>query len=500
MNKARVILLGAGPGDMGLLTIKAKESIENADLILHDRLINKTILGYAKKNVKIIDIGKKNIDEGKLQDNINKMMIEYSKKYNNIVRLKGGDPFLFGRGGEEAEILKENNIEFEIIPGVTSAISVPAYAGIPVTHRDYSSELHIFTGHGKDDSSDLDFKKIAKMNGTLIFLMSVKNISRIIDELLMNGKNPITPMAIIENGTTVKQKTLISTLKHIKDDLKANKINPPSIIVIGDVVDLNTKLEWFTKKILFGKKILVSRTSNDAKKFSSKLAIYGADIIESPFIKIIDQSKKKIDENFIKNISDYSTILFCSANGVKFFFNRLNDLNMDSRILGAIKIGVVGEGTQNELNKFKLIPDYIPEEYTVEKLIEKAIKENNGLKKILIITSNISPLDTNTLKNKYNITFDKLELYKTEENKINKKELDLISKDNIDLITFCSSSTVKSFFKNIKKLDKNIKIASIGPVTSQIIKSFGYNIDIEAKKYCIDGLVEAITEYYKNQI
>ncbi len=497
MNKVKVALVGAGPGDAGLLTLKAKERIENADIILHDRLINKDVLGYAKKDAIIIDVGKDNTDEGKLQDSINKMIIDYSKKYNNIVRLKGGDPFLFGRGGEEAEILKENNIEFEIIPGVTSAISVPAYAGIPVTHRSYSSELHIFTGHSKVDSKDLDFKKIANLDGTLVFLMGIKNIFHIINELLINGKNPDTPIAVIENGTTSKQKILISTLNEIKNTLKTNKINPPSIIVIGEAVSLNKKLDWFTKKILFGKKILVTREIKESNELPGKLNLHGADVMELPFIKIVDQGEKKMDKNFIKKLKDYSTILFCSVNGVKFFFNRLNVLNIDSRILGGIKIGVVGEGTQNELNKFYIIPDFMPVEYTVEKLIEKAVKENHVSKKILIITSNLSPVDANSLKNKYNITFDKLELYNTVENKITKRDMDCISKENIDLVTFCSSSTVKSFFKKIKKPDKKIKIASIGPVTSETIKSYGYNVDIEAKKYCIDGLAEAIIKYYE---
>lgn len=488
MTNGKVFLVGAGPGDLELLTLKALDCIQKADVLLYDRLINKEILKHARKDAEIIHVGKGHAGRGITQKIINNLLIEKFKEDKIIVRLKGGDPFLFGRGGEEAELLSKNKIDFEIVPGIPSAISVPAYAGIPITHRNYSSELHIFTGHKKAGQElNIDFNTIAKLKGTLVFLMGVKNLKIIVKNLLDSGKDIKTPIAIITNGTKPSQKVKIGTLETILNNINEN-IVPPSIIVIGGVVNLYKDLNWYSKKKLHGRTILITRDKNQAFEFSAKLQKYGAEVIEEPFIEIIDNSSLLNEIDF----AEYSVILFNSANGVNFFFKRIADVR---KILG-VKIGVIGERTHLELKKHKIIADFMPDDYTVNDLIELSLKFVKKDEKVLVITSNLSQINPDLLYEKYKIIFKKLEIYKTKMVKKTQKQLEDLFKNKIDIITFLSSSTVESFFNNLQSnfIDyiKDIKIASIGPETTKRIEAFEVHVDIEAKYYTTDGLIEVI--------
>jgi len=503
MKQSMVHIIGCGPGDPKLLTVKAKEIIEKADAILYDRLINEKILTMAKPGCNLVYVGKANTEGGKSQENTNRLLVDYAKKYKIVARLKGGDPFLFGRGGEEAETLANNKINFEIIPGITSAIAIPAYAGIPVTHREYSSSIHVFTGHGKEDLDNLDFNNIAKLNGTIIFLMGIKNLDRIVKGLIENGKSHDTPIALIENGTTNNQKVVRSDLKNIVNLAEKNNINPPAIIIIGDVVKLNERLKWFDNKPLFGKKILITRAL-DHNNFCGKLQELGAVIIEMPFIRISDNSHEFINENFLQSLNDYSSILFNSVNSVKFFFERLKMMNKDLRILGNCMIGVIGKGTEQEIKNYGVIPDFIPDRYTVDDLIKLAVNKNNK-KKILILTSDLSPINPGKIKQEYSVEVKKIELYKTEKIQVDIDNLKSVIEDGLDLITFLSSSTVDSFFENYSKLDEKTKqkidkinIASIGTMTSDTIKKYNHDVTIEAKEFYIEGLTKSIVEYYNS--
>ena len=499
VKKGKVYIAGAGCGDEKLITVKLKEVIEEAECIVYDRLVNENILNFAKKNVELIYMGKENTEGGELQEKINKTIVEKGLEGKKVLRLKGGDPFVFGRGGEEIESLVENGIEFEVIPGITSAIAVPAYAGIPVTHRGINTSFHIFTGHTKIDGKDLDFKTIAKLQGTLIFLMGLSNLEKILENLIKFGKSKETPVAIIKNGTTTRQQVFTGTMENIAEIIRKNNVKSPVIILIGEVVNLRETMKWFEEKELFGKNILVTRNKEKQEKIIDKINRAGGQGINAPFIDI-----EYIDFE-MPDLSQYSALLFNSVNSVIGFMKKVKDI----RVLGDIKIGVVGEKTAEEIEKYKIIPDFYPKEYTVERLASESVNYIGENEKALFIVSDISPVKEKKYSELYNRNYEKLVVYKTK--KVNysfEKMLDYL--DRSDILMFLSSSTFESFMENlgVKKgqkieevLDekivqklKNKTITSIGPVTTKTIKSYGLEVEIEAEKYTEEGLFEAIKE------
>lgn len=483
MKMAKVYIVGAGPGDFDLLTLKAKKIIEEADCIIYDRLINSEIINLAKEDANLIYLGKENTEGGLIQEKINKTLIEKAKENKIVVRLKGGDPFVFGRGGEEIEELVKNNIDFEVIPGITSSISVPAYAGIPVTHRGISRSFHVFTGHTMEDGKWHNFENISKLEGTLIFLMGIKNLNLIVSDLIKNGKNPSTPVAIIEKGATKKQRVITGKLENILEIAKEKNVVPPAITIIGEVVNLRKNFKWFEKK-LSSKNILITRDENQAEEMKKIIEKNGYKSSHIPFIKI-----KKNNFN-IKDYSKYKAILFNSPNGVRAFFENLDDI----RFLSEIKIGVVGEKTKEEFKKLKIIPDFMPDKYLVDELARESIKYTAENDNILIITSDISPCDNVAYSNIYKRNFEKIVAYETQKIKVEKNFL-LKKLEDVDVITFLSSSTVEAFFESLEEdyssLENKI-IASIGPMTSKTIKKYGVNVDIEAKVYTATDLIKEI--------
>ena len=496
MRKGKVYIAGAGCGDEGLITLKLKKVIEKADCIVYDRLVNKNILQYAKSDAERIYMGKENTAGGKLQTEINKKLVEKGKEGLLVLRLKGGDPFVFGRGGEEIEALVTENIDFEVIPGITSSIAVPAYAGIPVTHRGINTSFHVFTGHTQFNGTEFDFPVIAKLEGTLVFLMGLSNLEKIAENLINNGKDPKTPVAIIKDGTTARQKTYTGTLETIVNTVKEHNVKSPAIILIGEVVNLREKMKWFENKPLFGKNILVTRNREKQGNISNKINELGGQALSLPFINI-----EYVDFE-MPDLKEYSTLLFNSINSVIGFMRKVKDI----RTLGNVKIGVVGEKTAEEIEKYKIIPDFYPKEYMVERLASESVNFTKKGEKILFIVSDISPVNEKKYSDLYNRNYEKLVVYKTQKVEVEKEKAEKYIKES-DILMFLSSSTFKAFAdsiklsenEKIKEILKNKVIASIGPVTTKTIEKYGLKIGIEGKKYTEEGLFQEILQYVMSE-
>lgn len=483
----KVYIIGAGCGNIDLLTLKGKRCIEEADCVVYDRLIDPKVLKLAKENAEMIYLGKGNTEGGVIQDEINKTLAKKALEGKVVARVKGGDPFVFGRGGEEIEEIVKYSIPFEIIPGISSSIAVPEYAGIPVTHRGLARSFHVFTGHTMENGEWHDFSTIAKLDGTLVFLMGIKNLDLITGDLIKNGKNPKTPVAVIEKGTSENQRVTVGTLEDIVERAKSEKIVPPAITIIGDVVNMRETFKWFENQPLSGKKVLVTRDTNQSQEFSEKLRIKGATVRELPFIKI--ENAYDFNEKDLKN---YSALLFNSPNGVKYFMENIKDI----RSLGHLKIGVVGAKTDELLREYKIIPDFIPEKYMgieLAKEVQNYTKEND---KVLFVTSDISPANCEKWSEEYNRKFEKLVVYKTGKHIYSKDEVETVLNE-IEYITFLSSSTVEAFNESIQgdlKLLEDKKIVSIGPVTTKTLNELGYNVALEAKVFDVDGVIAVIGE------
>ena len=482
MDKGKVYFVGAGAGDFELLTLKGKRYIENADCIIYDRLINDKILSFAKPSAELIYLGKENTEGGLLQERINQTLVEkaISGKYKNIVRLKGGDSFVFGRGGEEIEAILPHNIPFEMVPGISSSIAVPEYAGIPVTHRKIARSFHVFTGMTADDDS-LDFETIAKLQGTLVFLMGVKNLETITKSLIKYGKNPETPIGIIERGCEARQNTTIGILENIMT--KAQGIKPPAIIIIGEVVEKRELYKWFEDKPLFGKKIVVTREAREGYKFGSQIERLGGKAISLPMIDLIDDM---MDFDY-KELKNYQGIMFNSPNGVKFFFEHIDDI----RNIAHLKIGAIGSKTSQELKKYKITPDVMPSEYLSENLAFEMTKVTSEGDKIFIMTSDVSPIDEASFSKKYKREFKKYIGYKNIPCNTTKENIiDTIK--GATHITFFSGSSAENFFKTLgdDSLLKGIKVISIGPSTTLKIREFSQIPVIECKVYTGDEILK----------
>lgn len=502
---SKVYLIGAGPGDPGLLTIKGKHLIKLADVIIYDNLVNPQLLEFAKHDCEKIYVGKKANQHTLPQDQINQLLVD---KYNNtttIVRLKGGDPIIFGRGGEEAEFLDQHNIPFEIIPGITSPIAAPIYAGIPITHRKHNSMFTVLTGHEDPSKQEsyLNWNQIAKTPGTLIILMGVKNLPNIVKELINNGRNPEEPAALIQQGTTPFQKTVTSSLKDIAETAKINNIKPPSIFVIGDVIHLRKTINWYEKLPLFGKNIAITRAKEQSLPLKHLLQEQGANVIQLPTIDITPiDNFDEIDEN-IKTLEQFNWIIFTSTNGIKHFFNRLYTNGFDARKLSHSKIVVIGSATLKELKKHGIKADLMPQKHLSSEIIEELqrLNEING-KSFLLPRSDIAMDDIVKNLEKAGGKVTNTPIYKTiiPTNEINKIKTSITIED-IDLITFTSPSTIENLIsmlskEELKKL-QNIPKASIGPVTTTKIMELGQQISTEASSHNIEGLVECIIKYFK---
>ena len=504
-KKGKVYLIGAGPGDPGLFTIKGKDILSKVDVVVYDNLANPLLLRYAKKGANFIYVGKRAGKHALDQESINKLLVELSRKGLSVARLKGGDPFIFGRGGEEAQILSQKGIDFEIIPGITSAISVPAYAGIPLTHREYTSSVIFITGHEDPTKSEssIAWDKIVGA-GTIVILMGVGNLAKIKERLIKEGLSPNIPFVIICNGTLPEQRVIEGRLMDMDELAEENNVKPPAIVVIGDVVKLRKELIWFEKKPLFGKRLLITRSEDQANELIKPLMDMGASCILFPTIKIIPPETWESLDKAIMNINDYDWILFTSINGVKFFFERLRKLGKDIRDLKGIKIGAIGPKTASSLSSMHLNPDFIPEEFRAEGIIEYF--NNMDIKGMRFLIPRAEKAREYLPKEleKIGAKVDVVSAYKTiipeikNDYKIVKH---MLSEGKIDLAIFTSPSTFTNLIKildiqkdQIKEYFFKTKIACIGPVTEAVIKETGLLVDIMPKKYTISHLIEAILE------
>ena len=382
-NFGHVYLIGAGPGDPGLLTIRGKEILERADVVVYDRLVSPAILGMCNSKAKMVDVGKMPTHHKVKQSEINKLLVQYAQEYPQgiIARLKGGDPFVFGRGGEEALELVEAGVEFDVVPGITSAISVPAYAGIPVSHRGIATSFHIITGHEKAESNgelSLDFENLAKCQGTLIFLMGIANMDFIAKRLMECGKAPKTPLAFIEKGTTPYQRTVMATLETAGETIVRENVTAPAITIMGGVVELGKTLAWKKNLPLSGKRLVVTRAAKQASGITARLTALGAEVIETPMIET-----RAVEGSFNwANLANFDVLAFTSTNGVESFFTQLLASGNDIRVLAGKKIASVGKITEKKLLEYGIRCDYVPEDHTGEglgKLLRDVVDKGEGV-------------------------------------------------------------------------------------------------------------------------
>ena len=504
MKQGKVYLVGAGPGDPGLITVKGLECIKRADVIIYDYLASATFLKYALKDAELIYVGKKGGDHTLAQEKINQLIIEKAKKGHVVTRLKGGDPFIFGRGGEEAEILFKEAIPFEVVPGVTSAIAAPAYAGIPLTHRDHTSTVAFVTGHENPNKkeSSIDWSTLSKGIGTLVFFMGVKNLPYIVNQLIHHGKTAHTPIGLVRWGTTPQQVTITGTLDTIVSQATAAGFKAPAIIVVGDVVKLRKSLQWFEKRPLFGKRIVVTRAREQASDLVNSLADLGAECLECPTIKIIPADDPMPLDRAIHHISDYEWLVFTSVNGVEFFFKRLFVNNRDVRHLHKIRTATIGPATSKKLLEFGLKSDILPKDYRAESILQAFAGIDIKGKKILLPRARdarpLLPVELTRM----GAYVDEIIVYHTIENHENSELLiSRLEELTIDLITFTSSSTVKNFkallpTEKFEKLIEGVTIATIGPITAATAKDLGFDVHIIAEIFSISGLCDAILQYF----
>jgi uroporphyrinogen III methyltransferase/synthase len=500
----KVYIVGAGPGDPGLITVKGLRCLEEADVVVYDHLVNPEIIGRAKPSARRIYAGKKGGDHTLPQDEINRLLAEEALQGNVVARVKGGDPFIFGRGGEEAEILAGAGIPFEVVPGVTSAIAVPAYAGIPLTHRGYTSTVAFVTGHEDPtkEHSDIDWKTLSGI-GTLVFLMGVKNLSRIAESLIENGKNARTPAALIRWGTTEDQETLTAALQDIAEKAEERRFSPPSVLVVGDVVGLRETLSWFEKRPLFGRGVVITRPEAQAEEFAAILQLQGARVIHFPTIRIVPPEHYDDLDRAIGQLSVYQWIVFTSANGVTFFLNRLKELGKDIRDLKDIRICSIGPATAAKIEALGVRVDLVPDTFISEGVVAAFraidVKECRILLPRAETARDVIPEGLAKL----GAAVDVVTAYRTAGSGKTRSELEpMITGGQVDVITFTSPSTVIHFMKIMGKefsLPEEIKIACIGPVTAAAVRKEGLRVDIMQERYTIPGLVESMVDFFRGK-
>jgi uroporphyrinogen III methyltransferase/synthase len=500
-ERKMVYLIGAGPGDPGLISVKGMECLKKANVVIYDYLSNPRLLMHCRPEAEKIYVGKKGARHTLEQGDINKLLVEKAAGGNVVARLKGGDPFVFGRGGEEAEALVEAEIPFEIVPGITAAVAAPAYAGIPVTHRDLTSTFALITGHEDPtkEESAIDWAKVATGIGTLAFYMGVKNLPRIVQKLIDNGRSPDTPVAVIRWGTMPEQQTVVGTLSNIVERIKEAKLTAPAITLVGEVVRLREQLNWFEKRPLFGKRIVVTRSRAQASEFIERLEALGAEAVEMPTIRIADPEDFAPLDAAIDDIESFDWVVLTSVNAVGRFIDRLLARGKDIRDLKGIKICAIGSATADEVRKYKMRVDLIPAKYVAESILEalqktEEIKGRSFLLPRADIARSLLPDEIKKLGGEA----VEVDVYRTVlEEAADQHVIERLLSGNIDLVTFTSSSTARNFAQllgpdRLDQIKTKSRFASIGPITTQTAKELGIPIHIEAEQHDIPGLVEAI--------
>ena len=502
-KKGKVYLIGAGPGDPGLLTLKGRDCLAEADVVVYDRLADPRILAWVRPEAERIYVGKASSKHTMKQEDICQLLVDLAAEGKTVARLKGGDSFVFGRGGEEALLLRENGLPFEFVPGITSAISVPEYAGIPVTHRKVAASFAVITGHEDPsrEKSGINWAGLANGVDTLVFLMGVENLENISRNLIENGRPADTPAALIRWGTHPEQRTLITTLGKAYEDVVRTGMRPPAIFIVGEVVKLRDELSWFETKPLFGKTFVVTRARAQASKLTGQLEAEGAKVIEVPAIRIVEPDDFAPLDNAQKNLDSYDWVVFTSANGVDGFFRRLRLNGKDSRAFAGCKIAAIGSATEKTLSRYGLAADLVPASYKAEDLTDALLPQLTKDSKVLLARAAVARNVLPDALRANGVAVDVVPVYKTVSDCENKDQLkESLKNGEVDCVTFTSSSTVTNLMEALdgeKELLKGVTLATIGPITADTLKKAGFSTDVEAEEYTIEGLMDALNAHYE---
>ena len=507
-----VYLVGAGPGDPGLLTVRGAELLRSAEVVVYDSLANPKLLAHCP-GAQAIDVGKKAAHHSMPQDQINALLVEQAKLGRRVVRLKGGDPFVFGRGGEECEALAAAGVRFEVVPGVTAAVAAPAYAGIPVTHRDFNSSFTLVTGHEKEDdylddearsrqpgaASDLDWGALARLP-CLAFYMGVKSLPRICRKLIEHGTAPDTPAATIQWGTTPRQRTVVGTLLDLPQRVADAGLGPPALTLVGRVVSLRQTINWFETRPLFGQTIVVTRTRQQASELSERLTELGANVIEAPTIDLVVPADWSAVDEVLKSIASFDWVVFTSANGVKFTRQRLLGLGLDARSFGPVKIAAIGKATADAARRELFVSvDLCPESFVAEALADEL--RDRGVvagKRFLLLRADIArPILRERLVADDALEVRDVAIYETKPTaELPQELLEALESKQVTWITFTSSSTAKNFVSllgpDYRQRLQGVKFASIGPITSDMLRELELPPTVQAESFDIEGIIDAL--------
>lgn len=505
----KVWLAGAGPGDAGLLTVKATELIERADVIVYDALISAELLSRIPRDTETIYVGKHAGKHPVPQEEINQILVREAEKGKNVLRLKGGDPFVFGRGGEELEMLVQSDIPFEVVPGITSSVAVPAYAGIPVTHRDYTSSFHVITGHArKDGKLSIDFDSLVRLNGTLVFLMSVSSMEKILKGLLDAGMDPDMPAAVLERGTTARQRRVTATVSTLKEAADRADIRTPAIILVGKVCALAEELHWAEDRILGGRQFLLTRPRQNLSALAKRLRELGAQVIEMPAIHTEPISPNELLRCALAQFRERDCgkwLVFTSPIGVAVFFDALKEMKADLRNVlggkGTVRIGAIGSATASALEAYGLFPDAVPETYSAGELGKELAELSQPGEHVLIARAEKGSEDLIPPLTEAGLTAEDIPLYRTvyEVNPVLKETVtDMLESGEIDAVTFTSASTVRGFVRAMGEMDySRIRAVCIGEQTARAAAEYGMQTETAAQA-SMDAMTEKIVELYGN--
>lgn len=483
---SKVYLVGAGPGDPDLITVKGRELLASADSILYDHLASDHLLTYARPDAERLYVGKKKAEHAYTQEEICALLVERGRRGLNVVRLKGGDPFIFGRGGEEAEALADAGVPFEIVPGVTAPLGIAAYTGVPLTHREHTSVVTFVTGHAVDQ---IDWSKIG-LAETLVVFMGLSSIREIAREIVKRGRAPETPTMAVRWGTRPDQHTVTGTLASIADQVEQSGLRPPATIIIGEVVRLRERLDWFEHLPLFGKRVVVTRAREQAPELSMRLRALAAAVIELPVIALEPPRDPGPLNAAIERLEGYDWLIFTSVNGVRFFLESLDRSGRDLRALRG-RLCAIGPATRAALERLHLKVDRMPGEYVAEELIRMFTEEEISGKRVLLPRAAVARDVIPDALLRRGASVDVVETYRNAVPPIDWGEW-----RNPHWVTFTSSSTVRNFVESGgRERLAGVRVASIGPVTSAKARELGVRVDAEAREYTMDGLVQALVEF-----
>ncbi len=500
-NTGKVYLLGAGPGDPGLLTLKARDVLSEAGAVVYDYLANTRFLDFCRPDAELIYVGKQGGAHTLSQGAINDLLVAKARAGKRVARLKGGDPYVFGRGAEEAEELLAAGVSFEVVPGVTSAVAGPAYAGIPLTHRQFASSVTLITGHedpAKKESAH-DWEALARSGSTLVFFMGVKNLELITDNLIKAGLAPETPAAVVRWGTTCEQETLAGSLSGITGLARSRNMKPPALLVVGQVVSLRDKLNWFEQRPLLGKGVVVTRAREQASSLLRLLEDSGACCYEFPSIAIRSMPEYSRLHAAFERLDSYDWLIFTSVNGVRIFWKELRACGLDSRRLGGCSVAAIGPATAEALQKNGITPDFVPRRYVAEEVVQGLREQGVTGARILIPRAEQAREVLPEALQAAGAEVDVLPIYTTQPAEASGTEiLERIAEGRVQFITFTSSSTVSNFFQLVSPGDLQafvpgkVKLACIGPITGRTLESFGFQVDLQPEEYTIPALVQCL--------